>query len=147
MKKIYLIGSLRNPEVPRIAAKLRAAFPNVEFFDDWHAAGPHADDCWRDYEKNRGHSFIEALQGHAAKHVFALDKHHLDTSDGAILIAPAGKSGHLELGYMAGQGKWTGVLLDSPERWDVMYQFASCVTDELEFLLRVLEVRYHVGKS
>jgi hypothetical protein len=39
---------------------------------------------------------------------------------------PAGKSGHLELGYMLGQGKRGYVLFDKePERWDIMYQFAT----------------------
>ena len=134
-KKIYIIGSLRNPEVPIVAAKLREAFPDWEFFDDWSAAGPHADDCWRDYEKARGHTYMQALEGHAAKHVFALDKHHLDTSDGAILVGPAGRSGHLELGYMAGKGKWTGILLDNPDRWDVMYQFATVVHEDLNAII------------
>jgi len=132
--KIYMIGSLRNPLVPTIAKQLRVAFPTWEIFDDWHAAGPHADDCWRDYEKDRGRSFIEALSGHAAKNVFAFDKRHLDSSDAVVLVAPAGKSGHLELGYMLGRGKPGFVLIDSPERWDVMYQFATGVTNDLDEL-------------
>ena len=131
--KLYLIGSLRNPEVPVIAAKLREALPDWEIFDDWHAAGPHADDCWRDYEKARGHDYQQALQGHAARHVFALDKHHLDTSDAALIVLPAGRSGHLELGYMAGKGMWTGILIDSPDRWDVMNQFATSISPDLDF--------------
>ena len=37
---------------------------------------------------------------------------------------PAGKSGHLELGYMIGQGKPCFVFFEEePERWDVMHQF------------------------
>lgn len=137
-RKIYIIGSLRNANVPVIAKQLREAFPDWEFFDDWSAAGPHADDCWRDYEKARGHSYMQALDGHTAKHVFALDKYHLDTSDGAILVGPAGRSGHLELGYMAGKGNWTAILLDDPERWDVMNQFASLVTDKLDHIIAQL---------
>ena len=38
---------------------------------------------------------------------------------------PAGKSGHIEFGYLVGQGKPGFVLFDAvPERYDVMYQFA-----------------------
>jgi nucleoside 2-deoxyribosyltransferase len=121
--KLYLIGSLRNPEVPNLHKQLTAA--GFEIFSDWFAAGERADDAWKEYESLLGHSYIEALEGHAACHVFEFDKRHLDESDGAILMLPAGKSGHLELGYMIGQGKPGFILLDNPDRWDVMYKFAG----------------------
>lgn len=124
MKVVYLIGSLRNPTVPYVAGQLR--LQGFEVFDDWFAAGPEADDYWQKYEVNRGHDLKAALQGHAAKHVFAFDQRHLDRSDIGILVLPAGKSGHLELGYMCGQGKRCYVLFSGePERFDVMYQFAT----------------------
>jgi nucleoside 2-deoxyribosyltransferase len=48
---------------------------------------------------------------------------------------PAGKSAHLELGYMIGRGKPCFVLFDEePERWDVMYQFATAVCFSYEEL-------------
>lgn len=131
-RNIYLIGSLRNPQIPIIAQQLRE--DGHEVFDDWYAAGPQADDRWRDYEIARGHSFLQALRGHAARHVFAFDREHLQRCDTAILILPAGKSGHLELGIALGQGKSGFVLVDDPERWDVMYQFATGVFDNLETL-------------
>lgn len=123
--KVYLIGSLRNDKIPAIGACLRDV--GFEVFDDWYAAGPEADDYWKQYEEARGHDYAEALKGHAAEHVFEFDKHHLDTSDLAILVLPAGRSGHLELGYMVGAGKPGYILHDNPERWDVMYRFATGV--------------------
>jgi hypothetical protein len=124
MKTIYLIGSLRNPEVPNVATQLRTL--GFDVFDDWHAAGPEADDCWMRYEQFKGHDLKQALKGYAAKHVFAFDQHHLGRADIGILVLPAGKSGHLELGYLCGQGKRCYVLFDKePERFDVMYQFAT----------------------
>jgi hypothetical protein len=131
--RLYLIGSLRNPEVPALAGRLREA--GHEVFDDWFAAGPEADDYWQKYEQQRGHSYAQGLAGYAANHVFQFDKHHLDTAQGGVLLLPAGKSGHLELGYLIGQGKPCYILLASkePERWDVMYKFASGVfTDEAD---------------
>lgn len=135
---IYLIGSLRNPKVPEVANALRKE--GYEVFDDWYAAGPEADDKWRDYEKGRGHSYKEALDGYAARHVFEYDHFHLNRALAGALILPAGKSGHLELGYLIGQGKPGFILVDDPERWDVMYKFATvCHTWEelLENLSRV----------
>lgn len=127
---IYLIGSLRNEDIPSIAKELRGN--GLEVFDDWYAAGPEADDMWRDYEKGRGRSYTEALQGLAADHVFRFDLTHLERASAAILVLPCGKSGHLELGYCIGRGKPGYVLLDNPERWDVMYKFATLVTADLQ---------------
>lgn len=135
--KIYLIGSLRNPEIPTIAAKMRAA--SLDVFDDWYAPGPEADDYWRTYEMQRGRTFLEALSGYAARHIFDFDKHHIDSSHVGVLVLPAGKSAHMELGYMLGQGKPGFILLDNdPERWDVMYQFATDIFINVEQMINSL---------
>lgn len=132
-KVIYLIGSLRNPSIPKIAAELRSR--GFEVFDDWFAAGPIADDSWMEYEKSKGTRYADALRSYAAQHVFEFDHYHLDRSDIGLLVMPAGKSGHLELGYMAGSGKPTYVLFDTePERWDVMYAFTNGVYFSLKDL-------------
>lgn len=129
MTKLYLVGSLRNARIPLLARRLRLALPSVEIFDDWYAAGPEADDFWKEYEKERGRSYEEALSSHAAKHVFAFDKHHLDSSSHVLLVLPAGKSGHMELMYAAyGVQAKTAILLDEEDvRWDVMYQFIPTI--------------------
>lgn len=134
-KKLYLIGSLRNEQIPTIASSLRTTLTDWEIFDDWYAAGPEADDYWKAYEKARGHGYIEALEGYSAGHVFDFDKHHLDSSNAGILVLPAGRSGHLELGYLAGRGVYTAILLTpeyEDERFDVMYKFATRITYGLD---------------
>jgi hypothetical protein len=134
MALIYLIGSLRNKEIPELGKWFRSQ--GFEVFDDWFAAGPEADDYWRTYEKNKGLSYEEALRGWAAKNVFAFDHKHLDRSDIVVLALPAGKSGHLELGYAIGRGKPGYILLDQDyDRWDVMYQFAKGVYFDKEKLV------------
>jgi hypothetical protein len=72
-----------------------------------------------------------------AKHVFEFDKLHLDRTDAVVLLAPAGKSGHLELGYTIGKGKPGFILYpeEPSERWEVMTQFATAVFfDRQKFL-------------
>ena len=133
MQRIYLIGSLRNPKVPEIALALRGL--NYDVVDDWYAAGPEADDIWKTYEQVRGRGYIDALAGLHAGHVFSFDRYHLDRCDRAVLVLPAGRSGHMELGYVIGQGKPGYVLLDSAEgRWDIMYKFATSVHEDLDSL-------------
>lgn len=135
MFSIYLIGSLRNEKIPKIAAGLRAG--GLEVFDDWYSAGPEADDYWKQYEQERGHDYKQALENYPAQHVFEFDRYHLNRCDGAVLALPAGKSGHLELGYARGLGHPVWILFDgkpADDRWDVMYRFANGVAYSVEEL-------------
>lgn len=135
--KIYLIGSLRNPAVPVLANDLRRL--GFDVFDDWYAAGEKADDAWQAYERGRGHTFSDALQGLAAQHVFEFDRRHLFASDIGVMILPAGKSGHLEAGLLVGRDKPVYALLpEEPERFDFMYQFLSDVFTDQEDLMQAL---------
>ena len=137
-KKVYVIGSLRNQKVIEISKQIRTHGFSV--FDDWISAGPEADDYFQKYHTERGFSFAEALQGEVAQHIFYFDKAHLDLSDYGVLVMPAGKSGHLELGYLAGRGKKTFILLDKPpDRHDIMPQFAKWIVNSVDELLEVLK--------
>lgn len=135
--KLYLIGSLRNPRIPEIGAAIREL--GYDVFDDWFAAGPSADDAWRDYERGRGHTLPQALDGHAARHVFEFDRQHLVQSSVVVLVLPAGKSGHMEFGWAVGRCKFGFILMDGdPDRYDVMYAFANGVFATQHELLETL---------
>ena len=136
-KKVYVIGSLRNPEIPKWAACIRDN--GYEVFDDWFAAGPTADDSWKEYEQARGRNYRDAMKGYAARHVFEFDKKHIDAAEIGVLILPAGKSGHAELGYMKGQGKKCIIVLNSEaERWDIMYNFFDHLVYDIDELMEAL---------
>ncbi len=131
---LYLIGSLRNEKIPKLAVKLREENPHMEVFDEWYSAGPIADDSWKEHQLSKGLDYQSALMGYAAKNVFAFDKRHLDRSSHALLVLPAGKSGHMEIMYAAyGVGAKTAILLDPEDvRWDVMYQFIPTILNNDE---------------
>ena len=132
---IYLIGSLRDRKVPIIGEQLRQATA-YEIFDQWWTASEDADDWLRDYFKYRKMSYKDAIHSYAARHIFDFDKHHLDRASVGVLVMPAGKSCHLELGYLAGQGKPCYVLFDKePERVDIMYNFATNIFFNTEDLI------------
>lgn len=128
MRSIYLIGSLRNNSIPELGKDLRKEGWDV--FDDWWSVGKNADDHWKDYSQRRGQTYKEALASYAAQHVFEFDRFHLERCDIGVLVHPAGKSCHLELGWMTGGGRKPGVIYwpdgEPPkDRWDVMVKFAD----------------------
>lgn len=131
---VYIIGSLRNPIVPQVGNRLRAE--GFDAIDDWYGAGFEADDMWQAYEGIRGRSYAEALGGRAAQNVFLFDRSFLDMADAAVMIAPGGRSAHIELGYFLGSGK-PGFILsqDEPERFEVMPNFATEICYSVDALV------------
>ena len=122
---LYIIGALKNAEVPVFANEIQAL--GIEAFADWFSPGEQADIKWKEYSKARGLTYAQALKAHAATHIFEFDKYHIDRCDAGVMLAPAGKSGHLELGYFIGKGKPGYIVFESEpdEKWDIMLQFAT----------------------
>lgn len=144
MTKLYIIGSMQNKKVPDVANILRLR--GFEAFDDWHSSGPESDEFWRKYEEGRGRSYVQALEGLFAQHVFNFDLRHLREADAAILCCPAGRSAYLEFGWMLGQGKSGFALVEEdPERWDVMLQFATEIVSSVDDLCAALDDYYGSG--
>ena len=141
---VYLIGSLRNPKVVEVGNAIR----DLEFtcIDNWFATGKIADDAWRDYSRACGKTYQEALESREAVHTFYFDRAYLRLCDAVVLLYPAGKSGHLELGYGVGAGKRGYILLEEehqPDRYDVMLQFGSAgLFTTLPELLKQLQEDY-----
>jgi hypothetical protein len=158
--KLYIVGSMRKPIVMHVANQLRDA--GFDAFEDWISPGPEADDYWQTYERNRGRSYKEASQGEHAKHVFAFDYKHLMEADAVVVVYPAGKSAHAEMGWFGGW--YTGyaqahadcgyahahkprpvfiLLSESPDRFDVMpgnfaYLTGGGIVESVEELIETL---------
>lgn len=122
--KLYLISSLRNPIVPEIHVKLEKI--GFDVFSSWFSPGPRADDYWRDYTKDKGLDLKGALLDPSAEHIYAFDHYYLDNADLGVLLMPAGKSCHLELGYLIGKGKPGYIVYNEvPKRYDIMIKFCN----------------------
>lgn len=131
---IYVIGSLRSDRPAKVANQLREE--GFRVFDDWHAQGTDADEHWERYEKRRGRNYREALDGKAAENAFQFDYNHLLLAKAAVLVMPAGKSGHLELGWCLGKGKPGFILLDGePDRFELMVKLATAICYNVEELV------------
>ena len=138
--KIYIIGSLKNLTTPIVGRSLRLL--GHEVFDDWFAGGPTADEHWRKYHQARGDTYAQALRGKAGDNVFKFDMRHLADADAALLVLPAGKSAHMELGVVHGWGRPTYVYFGDgePEDWDLMYKITDAQFFDLDKLI------YHFGR-
>jgi len=137
--RVYLMGSLANAEIPIIGNKIRAL--GIEAIDDWWSPGPLADSYLKHYAKIRGLNYKETLETHAAKHIFEFDKGLIDSSDMGVLIMNAGKSAHLELGYLLGSGKIGYVLFqNTPSKIDIMYGFSNQLFFNIDDLLAQLKI-------
>ena len=122
---IYLVGSLKDPEFPHVADRLREE--GHEVFDDWRGGGHDGDQRWHMYELNeRCRNYVEALHSPFATNNFNFDKHHLDRCDVAIAVCKLGKlpgrSSVAELTYVRwALGRRTYILLNGePDEWDLM---------------------------
>lgn len=143
-KQLYMAGSLRNPAIVELHKRIEAGC-DWRVFSDWKAAHEQGDDAWKEYEQALGYSYIEALARPAARNVYEFDKRHIDASDAMVLVLPAGKSGHLELGYAIGRGKRGFILLEAgaDPRWDIMYQFAEAICETTDDLIAALKEDIH----
>ena len=111
-----------------------------DVFDQWITPGPDADQYLFEYSKKRGWNYKEALTCDAARNNFDFDKKHIDSADIVVMVMPAGKSAHLELGYSIGIGKEAHILFDKePERFDLMYNFVP--VDNIHFSIESLKNR------
>ncbi len=135
---IYLIGSLANARIVAVGNVLRAA--GYDAFNSWFSPGPEADLRWKSYEEASGRTYTQALKGYAAQHIFEFDHHHIQRADIGVILAPCGKSGWVEGGYMVGTGKPVFMCLDgiNPEKWDVMAVFFTDVFNTVGELIEGL---------
>lgn len=136
MRRVYLVGSLRDERIPEIAETLRGY--GHEVFDEWFSAGPTADDSWQYHQEYKGLTYAEALRGPAAQHVFEFDKKWLDWCDTVVMIGK-GTSRGIEMGYAIGRGAEGFALLDEPpSRWDLMLAFTKDVVYTVDDLVAAL---------
>lgn len=134
-KLIYLGGSMANRTgIAQVAKAVREA-GHTPFYD-WIMPGEETDTKWQEFSEAMGYTYRTALASPHAVNVFEFDQRWLDRADAFVLVMPAGRSAHLEAGYMVGRGKPVCILLEEDHsRWDVMYLFAGLVTDDLYEML------------
>ena len=137
---IYVASSWRNLIYPDVIDAFRRA--GISFYDFRNPEPGNTgfkwteiDEQWRFWSMA---AYIRALDHPVAVEGFELDYNALNKCNGCALINPCGKSAHLELGYVLGQGKPGAILLDSGEP-ELMYKMAPYLCTTIDELVTVVK--------
>lgn len=139
--RIYVASSWRCERQPEVVRDLREAGHVVyDFKNPPHRQGGFAwaelDPTWQSWAAE---GFREKLLEHpTASHGFLADLRALQWCDACLLVMPCGRSAHLELGWAAGRGKRTLVLLGRGGEPELMYLLADSICVDMDEVLAAL---------
>jgi len=134
--RIYVASSWRNQRLTDVVKALRYAGHEVYDFRehdafDWKQIQP-------DWERWTPKQFCRNLKHPAAVAGYQRDITALNHSEAVVLVAPCGRSSHLELGIAIGIGIPTAILLAEGERPELSYSAADrlclSIQEVLDFL-------------
>ena len=134
MKRIYVATSWRNPRHPEIVEHLRAEGHDVYDFRNPPDGLPggfqwgQIDPDWQQWDAEAYRQRL--LNSSLSAQGFMSDMRALEWCDTCVLVMPCGRSAHLELGYAAGRGKRTVILLEDGEP-ELMYLIADSLVTGL----------------
>jgi hypothetical protein len=129
--KVFVSSSWRNQLQPSVVIALRQAGHEVY---DFRGPGPSAAGfSWSeldpDWQSWSGARFRDSLEHPRVAEAFSLDMDALRACHVCVMVQPSGRSAALELGWAAGAGKATIVLLADAEP-ELMLKMADrfCLT-------------------
>ncbi|MFT8180188.1 hypothetical protein ACLXNF_21640 [Mycobacteroides chelonae] len=149
--KIYVASSWRNTVHPTVVHALREArFAVYDFKNPPAGTGFAWDEIGLAHTNPvHGHpaapdvsdraEFLHALTDPRALAGFNSDYTAMQHADAIIAVAPCGRSAHLELGWGAGAGKLTAILLDDPCTPELMYLAVDHCATTIDSLLKWLD--------
>ena len=130
--RVYVASSWRNPRQPEVVAHLRAAGHEVYDFRN-PAPGEHGFG-WREVAPEPPPWSAERTRA-VLSHPVAVRGFHLDMSalvwcEACVMVQPCGRSAAFELGWAAGNGRATAVLLADGQEPELMFKAANrlCVS-------------------
>ncbi len=144
-RNIYVASSWKNKHHPHVVRALREAshcvFNYRESNKTFHWSG--IDVSWQQWDAKH---YVDALDHPAAIHAFRTDFYAMQQASTFVLVAPSGRSAHLELGWAVGAGRETYIIL--PEGFinpELMYKMAGHICFSTNELIEALSRRKAVG--
>lgn len=143
-ERIYVASSWRNNAQPIVVHTLRSA--GFEVYDFRNPAygdhGFHWSEINPGWESWTPEQYVSALNHPIAIKGFAKDMSAMQWADTFVLVLPCGRSAHLELGWAAGVGKKTIVLIWGEDfEAELMYRMVDHMVTSTYDLLDVLGVK------
>jgi nucleoside 2-deoxyribosyltransferase len=138
--KVYVASSWRNVHQLTVVNILREAGHVVYDFKN-PAPGSNGfhwseiDPAWKGWTPEQ---FDQALKHPIAAEGFRRDMNALQACDACVLVLPCGRSAHTELGWAAGAGKVTIVLMQESDEPELMYLMCSGVCTSIGEVKEVL---------
>lgn len=146
---VYVASSWRNNLQIAVCAALRAV--GIDHYDFKNPKPGEEGFAWTEvgmpsYDRATNSDvpadeYLEGMRHPAAIEGFARDMAAMEKADTFILVQPCGRSAHLELGWAAGKGKRTAVLIEDPCTPDLMYGMCDFITPSMMDLLGWLGVK------
>ena len=133
MTHLYVASSWRNPLYDSVIERVTAE--SISHYDFKNPPGrtgfawSEIDPDWQAWSARR---YIELLNHPIAQAGYASDMDAMDAADVFLLVLPAGRSAHLELGWAAGSGRSTIILTRDGEEPELMAKMADLITDSLD---------------
>ena len=142
--KIYVASSWRNQQQPHVVELLRALGHDVYDFKRPHVGDngfrhlSEIDPNWLSWSK---YTYRDRLSHPIAQRGFDNDFAAMAWADVFVGVQPFGRSASIEMGWAAGQGKKTILLLANgePELMVKVFDHICCDMDEVVEALRVIE--------
>lgn len=141
MARIYVASSWKNTRQPHVVERLLNKGHSVYDFRNPHSvdAGFSWAELDPNYQKWSPAEYRKILLTHPrAAQGFMADFRAMQWADTGLLVMPCGRSAHLELGWMAGAGKSTFILLDEDGEPELMNLLADGMCCSLEEVIEVL---------
>lgn len=146
-RRIYVASSWRNIMQEAVVHTLRAAgFEVYDFKNPPNGAGftwkqVALADTDQPVDTVAQTDYLRAIDHPRAAEGFRSDFDAMEWADTFVLVLPCGRSAHLELGWAAGYGKRTAILLDDPCTPELMYKMVDHLSPSLFDLLGWLGVK------
>jgi hypothetical protein len=141
--RVYVASSWRNEEAQQHCVR-RLRQDKHDVYDFRNPIPGDNGFAWRQIDPDREWlkdpaRFRAGLEHPVARRGFQLDMSALTSADACVLVLPCGRSAHLELGYAAGAGCRTVVLLDSPvSEPELMYLACDAICVSLDEVVNEL---------
>jgi hypothetical protein len=139
--KIYVASSWRNKLQPGVVRALRAAGHEVYDFRNPKPGdnGFHWSDIDPDWQNWTPEEYREGLKHPVAYAGFKSDFDAMKWADVFVGVQPFGRSASLEMGWAAGQGKKTMLLLENGEP-ELMVKMLDCICCGMNEVIHYLEL-------